>query len=361
MRVLTNNVWKWFAVLTLCASVVGLSTAAQQKASKRADAQKKTPAATSEQQQQQPVADGEYNPRPGQTGHRPHKEWQGAFPTLETAKDFKVVSVIKPPEGFIGNLAYDAATNRLWLISLGRPTNPKGSTLYEMDAATGKILAEAKMPLIGDFGDPVYIDGYLYQGVHYQSKMYKIAVNDKEEFGKIVKTIPLPTLNDLNLVDEAHPYPFIDFGGVGVTPDKNIIFHADDVGEFITIERETGEILSRVRTLKALGGIDTASGPHGELYVLANSDPRGGYCALSFPPAVSRTPEQKDISWALLDGKSGEVLASIRTQNSRAYASTLTLMKHEDVANKPYGRFTFFATGEEGLLLISWEPTKDAY
>lgn len=354
MRVLTDGVWKWFALLTIAVGLIGLPAAAQQKAGRN---EQQKPAASP----QKPVEDGEYNPRPGQPGHRPHKEWQGDYPTLESRGNFKVVSVIKPPQGFIGNLTYDAKSNKLWLISLGKPTNPLGSTLYEIDATNGKVMAEAKLPLVGDFGDPVYIDGYIYQGVHYESKMYKIAVDDKAQFGKVVKTIPLPTLNDLNLVDESHPYPFIDFGGVGVTPDKNIIFHADDVGEFITIERETGKMLSRVRTLKAIGGIDTVAGTNGELFVLANSDPRGGYCALSFPPSVSRTPDQKDISWALLDGRSGEVLASIRTQNSRAYAATVALAKYEQVEGKPYGRFTFFATGEEGLLLLSWEPSKDAF
>lgn len=70
-------------------------------------------------------------------------------------------------------------------------------------------------------------------------------------------------------------------------------------------------------------------GPKRELFVLANSNPRGGYGALSFPPALCRTPGQKDISWALVDGKTGEVLASIRTRNSRAYAATVAMMKSE--------------------------------
>jgi hypothetical protein len=230
--------------------------------------------------------------------------------------------------------------------------------LYEMDIRDGKILSQAEMPFRGDFGDPVFIDGFLYQGIFHESKLYKISV-DKANFGQIVATVPLPTLNDLNLVDESHPLPFIEFGGVGVTPDKKIILHADDVGEFITVEPSTGRLLNRVRTLKALGGLDAIAGAKGEMLVLANSDPRGGYCALSFPPAISRTPEQKDISWALLNGRTGEVVASIRTQNSRAYAGTLSLMKHEPVPNSAFGRFTFLATGEEGILQIEWTPVVD--
>lgn len=296
------------------------------------------------------------NPRPGQPGHKPHKEWQGDYPTTAALLNFKVVRTIQPPQNFIGNLTYDSESGRLWLISLGPPTSTNGpSMLYEMDINNGKILAQAEMPFKGDFGDPVFIDGYLYQGIFHESKLYKVAV-DKENFGKIVSTVPLPTLNELNLVDESHPLPFIEFGGVGVTPDKKIILHADDVGEFITVEPSTGRLLHRVRTLKALGGLDAVASHKGETLVLANSDPRGGYCALSFPPAISRTPEQKDISWALLNGRTGEVLASIRTQNSRAFAGTVTLLKHEQIPNTAFGKFTFLATGEEGILQIEWTP-----
>lgn len=310
-------------------------------------------------QQRPPSGD---NPRPGQKGHTTHKEWQGAYPTLKTQNDFKVLKTFAPPDGFLGNLAYDAATGRLWLISVGPPTNPKGpSMLYEMDTESGRVRAQATMPFNGDLSEPVYADGFLYQGVFHESKIYKVSVNDPASFGAIVKTIPVPTLIDLNLIGESHPVPFIEFGGMAVTPDGNLMIHADDVGELITLDRETGKILTRVRTLKALGGITSVPGDGGRFYVLGNSDPRGGYCALSFPPALSRTPDQRDISWALLDPSTGEVLASIRTQNSRAYASTVELLAHESVAGTPYGRMTFLATGEEGVIVLQWTPSKDAY
>lgn len=335
----------------LIGGLCGSATMAQQKGkARKAAAQKQTVA-------QQQKADT--NPRPGQPGHKPHKEWQGAYPTREALKNFKVVKTIRPPENFLGNLTYDMESGRLWLISLGAPANTKTpSTLYELDINDGRILAQKEMPFRGDFGDPVFIDGFLYQGIFHESKMYKIST-EKETFGNIVTVLPLPTLNDLNLVDESHPLPFIEFGGVGVTPDKKIILHADDVGEFITVDPQTGKMLNRVRTLKALGGLDAVAGPKGETLVIANSDPRGGYCALSFPPSISRTPEQKDVSWALLNGKTGEVVASIRTQNSRAYAGTVSLMKHETVNGTPFGRFTFLATGEEGILQIEWTPVAE--
>jgi hypothetical protein len=302
------------------------------------------------------------NPRPGQPGHRPHEEWEGAYPTLTSQKEFEVLGAFSPPDGFLGNLTYDPASGRMWLVSLGPPTNRKGpSTLYEVDPSSGKVLRQAAMPFRGDFGQPVYIDGFLYQGIFHESKMYKVDVRADGQFGQIVKTISLPTVNDLKLVNEAHAYPFIEFGGVAVTPDKNIIFHADDVGEFITVERETGRILARVRTLKALGGITGVPGPTGQFLVLGNSDPRGGYCALAYPPELSRSAEQKDVSWALLDPATGEVLSSLRKQNSPAYASTVCFKHYEKVKGTGYGRYHFFATGEEGILTLAWTPERNGY
>lgn len=309
--------------------------------------------------QQQPP---DPSPRPGQKGHRTHKEWQGAYPTIDSQSDFTVVRTFAPPDGFLGNLTYDRESSRLWLVSVGPPTNVHGpSTLYELNPTTGDVVAKKAMPFKGDLSEPVFIGGFLYQPSFHESRLYKISVDPGPSFGSIVATIPLPTLVDLKLGDEAHPVPFIEFGGVTVTPDKNLMIHADDVGELITIDQSSGAILRRVRTLKALGGITSVPGEKDQFYVLGNSDPRGGYCALSFPPALSRTPDQKDISWALLDSNTGEVLASIRTQNSRAYASTVELLSHEHVPGAPYGRLTFLATGEEGILTIQWTPGKDAY
>lgn len=302
------------------------------------------------------------NPRPGQKGHRTHKEWQGEYPTLASQHAFRVVRTLTPPDGFLGNLTFDQASGRLWLISVGPPTNPKGSsTVYEMDPESGKILAQAALPLKGDLSEPAYVDGYLYQPVFHESKIYKIAAGDRARLGQIVKEIPLPTLVDLKLGDEAHAVPFIEFGGVTVTPDKQLLIHADDVGELIKLERETGQIVSRTRTIKAMGGIASVPAAGGKYFVLGNSDPRGGYCALSYPPPLSRTPDQKDISWALIEPASGEVVASIRTQNSRAYASTVELMRQEPVEGKPYGKMTFLATGEEGIVVLEWSPREGAF
>ncbi len=306
------------------------------------------------------TAEGKANPRPGEPDHQIHEDWQGNYPTPEALRNFQVIRTLPLPQGFLGNMAADPVSGRIFLVSLGRPTSKGPSQLYEINPQSGTVIASAEMPFEGDLSSPVFIDGHLYQGVFHQSKMYKVQV-DGPDFGKIVKVIPLPTLSDLNLVDESHPMPFIEFGGVAVSPDRQIVIHADDVGEFIKLERETGKILARTRTLKALGGIAAAARPNGDFLVVGNSDARGGYCALSYPPELSRTPEQKDISWALLDGNNGQVLASLRWQNSRAYASGLALLKHQEVAGTPYGRFNFLATGEEGLLEIAWTPAAGAF
>jgi hypothetical protein len=301
-------------------------------------------------------ADG--NPRPGQEGHQHHATFQGS----STPQQFSVVRVIEPPDGFRGNLTYSQDEARLWLISLGPPVSKdQPSTLYELDATTGDVLRTAEMPFTGDFGSPVYVDGYLYQGLFQESKMYKIDVTPGANFGKIVDVFDLPTINDLNLQNEEHPYPFIEFGGVTASPSGNIILHADDVAMLITIDKDTGELLDRVPTQKAMGGI--ASTPmYGEtFYVLANSDPRGGYCALEFGTSDRRSPEQKDVSWLIVDGKSGETLASMRRLDSRAFASTVTLVRHELVEDAPYGQFTFLATGEDGILEFEWIPGLNAF
>jgi len=301
------------------------------------------------------------NPRPGQPGHYNHEEWQGDYPSATAGGDFDVVRTLPLPEGFLGNVAADPETGRIWLVSFGPPTAPGPSTVYEIDPRNGDVLRRAELPLKGDLSSPVYLDGHLYQGVFHESKMHKIVVDDAERFGEIVATVDLPKLADLNLVDEAHPMPFIEFGGVGVTPDGNLVIHADDVGEFITLDPDDGSIVARTRTLKALGGIFAAHRGEGDYLIVGNSDPRGGYCALSYPPALSRTPEQRDISWAVMDGASGEVLASVRRQNSRAYASGVSLLRYEQANGAPYGKFAFLATGEEGLLEIEWTPARDAY
>jgi hypothetical protein len=291
-------------------------------------------------------------------------------------EDFKVIRSLVPVDGFVGNITYDQETGRLWLLSLGPPANTKGpSKLYEIDPVNGAVLAEATMPFLGAFGTPVYIDGFLYVGIPYQSTLYKIAAS-RERFGTIVKTIPLPTVNDVEFsqTDQVYRYPFIEFSGVTVTPDKHLMIHASDLGELITLNQETGRVLKRVRTLRGLGGITRVEGPHGEFMLIANTDPAGaalmiamrqfmfraahGIVPLSSNPGLlpAMRPETKHINWVLIDGNQGTPLASIEQPNSRAFAGSTSLLKHEKVAGALYGRFTFLALGDEGILTIQWLP-----
>ena len=318
---------------------------------------------------------GQHGPGQQHEGHNPDN--MKSEPATASRAEFKVLRSFSPPEGFIGNLTYDQKSGRLWLVSLGPPANTKGpSTIYEVDPADGRVLARAELPFKGVFGSPVYIDGYLYQGVFHESKMYKIVAGDRANLGKIVQTIPLPMLNDLKLTnEEIYKFPFIEFLGVAVTPDKNILIHAADLGEFITLDRETGKVLSRVRTLKGLGGISGVPAVNNEFLILGNYDAEDAAGKAKVRRFVFRAPhpiiptkrtvvaiyawraEDKIVSWVVLDAKTGNPLASIDIPHSPVHASGTALIKHENVAGTPYGRFTFLAAGMDGILTIEWTPS----
>src|SRR5436190_8324919 len=91
------------------------------------------------------VASADNNPRPGAVGHRAHEEWQGSYPSVDSQRAFRVVRTIKPPVGFLGNLAYDPSTNRLWLVSMGKPTTKDGSKLYQIDPETSQVVRAVDM------------------------------------------------------------------------------------------------------------------------------------------------------------------------------------------------------------------------
>jgi hypothetical protein len=289
---------------------------------------------------------------------------------------FKVVKCFQPPDDFVGNLAYDRESGRLWLVSLGPPANTKGpSILYEVDPNSGNILAQAEMPFLGEFGTPVYIDGFLYQGVNHESKLYKIAVKDKANFGKIVKTVSLPRYDEISVDDSAViRLPFISYKGATVTPEKSVMIHAEDTGELITIDPETGKMLKRVKTVHAVGGITGFLGPEGHFLLVGNSDPansalkaemhkfmfRGahGVSPLKSVRAelACRRHEEKLICWVLLDARTGELLASLNQEESRIHAESVALVKHETVPGTRYGRFDLLAVGTEGIHQVRWTP-----
>ena len=287
--------------------------------------------------------------------------------------DFRVKSVTRPPDGFIGNLAYDRESGRLWLISFGPPANTRGSsTLYEYDLESGKVLAQAKMPFVGEFAAPVYIDGFLYLGVPFESKLYKIVAGDRANLGQIVKTIPLPTLVDLSpLGEDVYRFPFIEFRAATVTPDKNILIHASALGEFITLDEETGKVISRVKTLNGVDGIAGVPDMSDGFLVLSNVDPADASLrkemrtflfrsAHGVIPPSTRRPDEKAILWSLLDAKTGNALASIERPKSATYASSTAYVKHEAVPGAPYGRFTFLLASEDEILTLEWTPRSGA-
>jgi len=299
-----------------------------------------------------------------------------AATTSIDATDFKVTKVIKAPDNFMGGLAYDPASNRLWLLSVGPPANTKTSSiLYELEPGAGRVIAQAKMPFLGEFGSPVFMDGHLYVGIPHASRLHKIAVSPASEFGKIVKTVRLPTLNDLNeTFSEPFRFPFINFPGLAPTPDKKLVLHAEDLGLFLTVDPENGKLLNKVQTLKGLGGTAAATGPGGHPMLLGNADPETTALKRDMrvfmfrsahgftPPYAARTEEPcgrsdaRDITWALLDPASGEVIASTLDRCSRTKAGPIALVKQEQMQGFPYGQLTFLTVADEGVLTVQWKP-----
>lgn len=289
------------------------------------------------------------------------------------AGDFRVTRVFKAPENFMGGLAYDSAGKRLWLLSVGPPANTKSSsTLYELNPETGKVLAQAKMPFLGDFGSPTFFNGHLYVGIPHSSKLHKVSVESGSEFGKVVSTVPLPTLNDLDeTFSEPFRFPFINFPSLTPTPDKKLLMHAEDLGLFLLIDPDTGKLLKKSHTMKGIGGTAPVSGPNGEFLLLGNADPENTMLkrdmrVFMFRSAHGFTPpyavqacgrnDIRDITWALLEPDSGEVISSILDRCSRTKANAVALLKQEPIAGFPYGRLTFLTVSDEGVLTVEWKP-----
>ena len=280
--------------------------------------------------------------------------------------EFRILRVFDAPPGFVGNLAFDAESKRLLLLSFGPPANTKGpSRLYELDPEDGRVLRTAQMPFLGELGTPVFSGGHLYQVVDHQSELHKISVAP-ESFGEIVETVELPGLNDIE-VEENDPlrFPFIAFRGLTATPEGQLVAHAQDIGEFFTLDPATGEPVSRVPTLRALGGIAAAQDPNGKLLILANSDPVKATFDYHVRHYMFRADHgmvpmvrhgKKAVHWVLLDGASGEILASLRRLDPRAEGASVALIDHREVPGTPYGQFEFFATGEDGVFVLEWAP-----
>jgi hypothetical protein len=300
----------------------------------------------------------------------------------DSGAEFGVERITPVPANFMGVWAYGAAVDRLWLLSFGPPANTKGaSTLYEVDPESGRILAQARMPFLGECSAAVFSDGFLYVGVPHESKIYKVMAQDKSVLGKVERSIPVPTLIDLRPgPEEVFRFPFLSFFGLAVTPDHNLILHAQELGELITLDRESGKVLNRVKTLHALGGITPVPGPNGEFLLLANADPEAAALRAEMrrfmfrsnhgitPPSAVRPdmtcgrPEARDIRWVIIDGQTGDLLSAATQQCVRTNAGSVALLSYERVPGTRYGRFRFLAGGEERTVAtIAWTPTDNSF
>lgn len=287
----------------------------------------------------------------------------------EEAAGFRVVRVIHALTGFKGGMTFDADSGRLFLISYGPPANIKGpSILYEMEPAEGRVLRQKVMPFQGELPSPVYRDGILYQAVHHESKLYRVDVRPGPEFGTILGEVPLPGLDQIEHDSETvYRFPFVAFRGATRTPGGALLFHAQDLGELVEIDPETGRFTRRTPTLKGIGAIAALPDADGRTLLLAGSDPvqadfessvrRFMFRAAHTGPPVARR-FRPDVLWVLLDAGTGDVLASHESPDSRAEAGAVALLRREPVPGTPYGRLIFLAAGEEGLLEIEWTPER---
>ncbi len=301
--------------------------------------------------------------------HAAHPATSVATDTIHLGTEFRILKVMPAPQGFGGgHLTFDPVSERLFLLSFGPPANTQGpSVLYELAPQDGRVLRRAQMPFAGEFGTPSLVDGVLYQIIDHQSRLYKISVA-AETFGQIVNEIALPTLKDLELREqEPLRFPWISFRGLTKTPQDQLLAHAQDLGELVTLDPHSGQILRRVPTLRALSGIAAIPGPQGELWVLANSDPVKAnfeyhvrrYMFRSEPGMVPPVRYGKRaIHWILLDAASGEVLASLRQLEPRVEAASVAWIARHDLPGARYGRFTFFGIGPEGIFTLEWTPGK---
>lgn len=312
-----------------------------------------------------------------QHDHSNHGKMDKAEAAVESQSDsLKVTKVSRLPNQFVGNVIYSPEANRLWLLSFGPPANTKGpSVLFELDPATGKEIARASMPFLGEFGAPACIDNVLYVGIPYESKVYKVSL-EKATLGKMLGTLTVPGLTDLklNAPDEPYRFPFLNFTSVAASPEKNLILVADDTGYLVHIDRETGEIVKKTSTIKGLDGATMVSHGKEVNLLIGNQDPetvllktesrrfmfraRHGFT----PPYAIRTENPcprygvRDINWVVVDGGTGEVLSSTFQACSRASAGSVSAINHESVAGSRYGKFTFYAIGDEGLVTVEWIP-----
>jgi len=124
--------------------------------------------------------------------------------------------------------------------------------------------------------------------------------------------------------------------------------------------------------MKGLGGIGGVRADGERFYLLANLDPDDAAARdkarrfdLRAPEVVpwkrskvtlfSHRADRKQVLWILLDGESGEPLATVEDDASPAFASGTAVADFRPVKGA-YGRFTFLAMGPAGILTMRWTP-----
>lgn len=286
------------------------------------------------------------------------------------------VRVLAPiPPHFAGNIISDPASGRVWLMSYGPPANTAAvSALYEIDPRTGRVLRSATLPFTGEFGAAAYVDGFLYQVIPHESRLYAVQTASNA-IGQIVRRVDLPTFADLDLRrGDRYRYPFIAFTGVTRAERGRLRLYASDIGEFITIDAQTGHIAARVATSRGLS--TTVAIPHATppALVLATFDPadaafradsrrfvsRAGHGVL--PAEMLRAdaryghPGRRTITWTLVDPDTGEVLAATAMETETIDTTAIALLERQPTSEGPYGTLVALTLGKAGLLRVEWTP-----
>jgi hypothetical protein len=280
----------------------------------------------------------------------------------------RVTGRTRVPDGFEGTFTLDPQSGRMWLVDHGPPANIRGpSRLWEVNPRNGRVLAEAVLPFLGELATPVFVNGALYQAVPHESKLYRLSV-DHATFGRIEGEVPLPALADLATPQEAAVYrfPFINFSGASATAEGNLLMYAEELGELVTIDPATGAVVGRVATLRSLRAVALVHAGSRPL-LLASADPAEAEMkaqmrlfmfrsAEGITPPSSLSMRDRPTYWLLVDPITGEVLSSAVAGSTPVSSRAATVVRHEADGSR-YGRFTFLAAGEEGVLTMQWNAS----
>ena len=292
---------------------------------------------------------------------------------------FRYTGTLKTPGPAAGVFAYDAASVRLWWISFGPPANASGpSRIHELDPASGQVLASADLGFTGSLASPAYSDGFIFVPVPHESAIYKLAV-DRAVLGQVAGRLQLPSYADLPGADrprtngESLRFPWLDITALVAGRGHTLIAYASDIGELITLDRDSGAVLGRVQTMKNLGGIAAFRDARGVDFVVANYDPEDAAARVKARRFVNRSPVQiaakktrvtfyarrpddKTVSWVLIEAVSGTPVAALDVPHSAAFATTISLAGYEPAGAGEYGKLRVLAAGPESILTLEWLP-----